>query len=1846
MATDKTPITFLVSGQLQGAGASRGVAAPVAEGGPRIKASVRVGATRSAGERLRVVAIPDEDVVVLHLAGGPSLTLHPETARDLLLGHGHGQRKRSRGATPAPPPDEVDVDADLGWQGLADAAPRRSRGLVGKLILAGIDVLCFGKFSGAVADLAATGLVAKVDGRVAAGVYALPDTGALSALKPQADRLHKSVPAAADGGAILVLIHGTFVDTVSTFGKLWDEHPDSVKKLFDAYGQRVYALDHPTLGASPFANALTLVQAMPQGARLHLLTHSRGGLVAEVLARLAGQRALSAQDLAPFAGEAHAKQRHEMQALQKAVVDKGLHIERVVRVACPARGTLLASRRLDAYLSVLTWVLRTSGALVASEVVDFLNAVAERRTDPATIPGLEAMMPDSALVRWLNRPEAKIPGDLRVVAGDLQGDSIGSWLKTLLSDAFYWTDNDIVVHTRSMYGGSPRENGASFLLDQSGKATHFGYFRNPLTVDAVVEGLTMASPNGYRPIGQLSWAGETSDGVRSARSLRGGGVGGPPAPAGHRPGLIVLPGLLGSNLEAGGKRIWLGLRLLGGFDQLRYQPAGADGVLPDGPIGLVYGALIDHLKKSHDVVAFDFDWRRPIEEEASRLADEVERQLKARESSGQPVRLIAHSMGGVVARTMQLERPAVWQRLMAHSAARLLMLGTPNGGSWAPMQALTGDDTFSNTLTVVGSPFHDQDARQMMAEMPGFMQLQAGLTDSTLALDKRETWRRLADEDMQKLRERSWWHRNWLQSEGADDSLGVYRWGIPTQAVLDQARKLRERLDDQRRTLQTDFAARKVLMVVGRAKFTPDGFEINDDDGFVYRNAVDGGDGRVPLQMALLPGVPAWTLDSEHGSLPSAKSAFAAFEELLLQGETERLPRLAATRGVVAAPTVDHVLSRPSRSRRPPEPAGAEDQLLTADMPMPSGDPAVATAACLAVTVVNGNLSFIRSTLLVGHYKSLALTGTEQVVDALIGRTMSTALSLNANFYPEATGTHQVFLNTLRDPTVPSGLGQPPAVVVVGLGEEGKLRETALASSVRQAVLSWLQRVAEDQARGAASTAVEIAATLMGSGGFGITPGAAARAISQGVADANQRVLESNQRGNTLPWPPVARLVLVELYLDRASEAWRELKAMQAAAPTHYRVDESVKSGTGALRRPLDASYRGADYDFIRVESKPGGMVEFALDSRRARNDLREQSTQIALVEELVKTASTDTNTDDQLGRTLFQLLVPTAIEPYLGGTTRLLLELDLGSAAIPWELLDTPADLKAVDPRPWSLRSRMLRKMRLKDEGSAPRADAIADDAVLVIGEPFVDRPEYGPLDAALREAKAVADLLQRGIDSTRVRALYKERARPIINALLERPWRILHVAGHGEASAKGGVVLSGKAFLGPSEIAAMRTVPELVFVNCCHLAALTPAAKARNFQAASFAAGVAEQLIRIGVRCVVAAGWAVEDEAAKAFALRFYERLLAGDSFGSAVGEARDVAWRIGGSNTWAAYQCYGDPDWRLRARTGDAQSPTRPLQDTYGGIASPLGLALALETLAVGSAWEHRAEAGQLSRIGFLEGQYAKRWGAIGAVAEAFGVAYEAAGAFDPAIKWFSIALSAKDSSASIKVNETLGNLLARQGHDRLRSKAGKQSAADCDAARKTVREGWAMLKTLVSLQETAERWCLVASACKRMALVEHMAGDAKQEAAWLAVMDEAYGTAERLADAQGNADWFYPAMNRLAGQMRHSRLDAKAAAPDRERLQRVRASLLAKSDSDPDFWTESGQIELDTYEILLAAPQPDNLDKLRARYEDLHRRAPAPKSWRTVFDQLEFVVGPSLKKTGALVELLKVVKAFSG
>ena len=162
-------------------------------------------------------------------------------------------------------------------------------------------------------------------------------------------------------------------------------------------------------------------------------------------------------------------------------------MQRFVRVACPARGTTLTSGRLDRWLSVVN--LLTGNGLVA-DAADFLLAVVKERTDPRTLPGLEAMLPGSALTRLLQHPALVTNADLSVIAGDVEGEGLWGQLKLLAVDWFYGTDHDLVVNTGSMVGGIRRpEGGARFLRDRGQRVNHFRYFTNPNSLAWLVSGL-------------------------------------------------------------------------------------------------------------------------------------------------------------------------------------------------------------------------------------------------------------------------------------------------------------------------------------------------------------------------------------------------------------------------------------------------------------------------------------------------------------------------------------------------------------------------------------------------------------------------------------------------------------------------------------------------------------------------------------------------------------------------------------------------------------------------------------------------------------------------------------------------------------------------------------------------------------------------------------------------------------------------------------------------------------------------------------------------------------------------------------------------------------------------------------------------------------------------------------------------------------------------------------------------------------------------------------------------------------------------------------------------------------
>ncbi len=211
------PIIFVVPGVRTDRGATRGAGSAASPIG-RVKDSITVTAQRAAGEsEIRTTAIPGEDVVLIEVAGGPELWLHPDTARDLLQSQQDPLLARGAGDTPLAK-DEVRVSARLQWR-LEEGAPvpGATRGLFGDVLVRAFHVLT-GFAEDKAADFVASKVVQAFDSKVDPGVYKL------DRILPESFKGRTKSAIASGEAPSLVLIHGTFSETTGTFGKLWKEH--------------------------------------------------------------------------------------------------------------------------------------------------------------------------------------------------------------------------------------------------------------------------------------------------------------------------------------------------------------------------------------------------------------------------------------------------------------------------------------------------------------------------------------------------------------------------------------------------------------------------------------------------------------------------------------------------------------------------------------------------------------------------------------------------------------------------------------------------------------------------------------------------------------------------------------------------------------------------------------------------------------------------------------------------------------------------------------------------------------------------------------------------------------------------------------------------------------------------------------------------------------------------------------------------------------------------------------------------------------------------------------------------------------------------------------------------------------------------------------------------------------------------------------------------------------------------------------------------------------------------------------------------------------------------------------
>lgn len=1564
---------------------------------------------------------------------------------------------------------------------------------------------------------------------------------------------------------VLLLLHGTGSSTAGSFGELWGNTDDNWNRrdswlaLLKRY-DTVLALEHRSLTENPIQNVITLVDSLPDGITLHVVSHSRGGMVGELLCRGSasdGQPPFSKTELELFRNQNQDGSRGDLDKLNGMLQNKRIRVERFVRTACPTRGTTLASGRLDIYFSVLRALLSLTP--IAGEVLSGLAAlaagIAAQRRNPQILPGIEAMIPSSPLVNLLNFPTARVDGRLRVISGDIQGGTLSSTLMVLLTDPLYQTDHDLVVNTDSMFSGAQRKDGAAYVFYRGPEISHFKYFTNQpsvkkleaaLSADATVgDGFTSYDiKEKVKPV--------ASRGIRSA----------------PRATVFLLPGIMGSHLDIGSNRIWMDVSDLavGGMAKLKL---GVFNVEAEEVIGSAYNPMIELLSGSYDVETFPYDWRLSVTEAAAKLARALTKKLDELKPLDLPISIVAHSMGGVVFRAMMANHPNVWERMCKHKDARVVMLGTPNSGSHAMGMVLTGQDGLIRRLALLDFKHNLGELLDIIREYPGvFEMLPYELLDP-----------------------KAW------ETDESSPAAAMFK---NAKAVWDKIKTATQQLDPKR-----------FFYIAGQAPATPNSMR-REGGKFIFE-ATPQGDGRVPWATGIPTGIRTWYANSLHGDLCKSEKCTPAVLDILRHGNTDRLPSVApGNRGL------------PAKFVMPSERAVLHpnhEELLAAALCAQPEKLTTHASNKIRVRVVHGSLEFASYPILLGHYCGDTLVSAEAALDRHMGGRLLASQRLG--LYPGNIDTAQYFTNDGH---------KPKGAIIVGLGDVGELTPGSLEKAVSRGIRTYAtSHMNEQEKYGTPPTGVSV--LLVGTNDAGLSVTTAIAAILRGIDKALQNIEKHGLADSMM----LEEVELIELYEDIAIHAAHALEDASKDADLTRRFEFDAKAQIdhkrGAMRR---ASTKDSSdwWQRLGINEDAQGQLKFQLLTDRARAETYLQPSQRKLVDQFIADALADNTPGNSAASTLFQMLTPNNIKQYAPEQRNLLLVLNDTAARYPWELMAarTSDDKDASITLPMSVRAGMLRQLQVNT--FREKVTHSPGKSVLVIGNPKIANRRFSNLPGAANEAKEVVVALK--AHNYNPVQLIETEAKKILSALYADDYRILHLSGHGvydyevresddpclnkNVQRVSGMVIGDDLFITPAEIRQMTVVPELAFINCCHLGKIDDH-KIQNLP--SLAANLGAELISMGVRAVIAAGWAVNDEGAKLFAAAFYEAMLTGKNFGYAVRKARQAVFNNNpNDNTWGAYQCYGDPSFVL----GDGGNCFKPVK-TYSFV-TPSEAVIELNNLIAEACTAPESKLCSIQQcLQAIHDALPQKWLSKGEVLSALGQAWGELGQYEKAVEHLSQSLVSVNGETTLKDIEQLCNFRARWAV-KIESKGNNAEAM------KLLEHAETDINKVIGIGATPERWAIHGGVIKRRALIlskqiNFGKGDNNSQAELIADLNTisvSYGNAAQLlTDNNQKPDAYYllnlSATKILLSMLQKSKLNKDALQSN---LNKARTASTEKDANEPCFWNAIASIECDLLEGLANKTLHSRVDDIVKGYLDAKQRDGSPREFLSAKEHLDYLI----------------------
>jgi tetratricopeptide (TPR) repeat protein len=223
-------------------------------------------------------------------------------------------------------------------------------------------------------------------------------------------------------------------------------------------------------------------------------------------------------------------------------------------------------------------------------------------------------------------------------------------------------------------------------------------------------------------------------------------------------------------------------------------------------------------------------------------------------------------------------------------------------------------------------------------------------------------------------------------------------------------------------------------------------------------------------------------------------------------------------------------------------------------------------------------------------------------------------------------------------------------------------------------------------------------------------------------------------------------------------------------------------------------------------------------------------------------------------------------------------------------------------------------------------------------------------------------------------------------------------------------------------------------------------------------------------------------------------------------------------GESNTWGAYQCYGDPSFSLFVG-----EQTREQEK----FVSPNELAIWLERQASIARREGLAPAALLTALTSREQNTPAEWWRSASVCALAGKAYAEIGQFEAAIDYYTRALGAEPASAPISTVEQLANCRVRLAGELI----GAQTP-DLTRAAALLDDAERDLELLLKIGKTAERYSLLGGVYKRRAMIPGQTNEQRKKA--LKDMSRAYKHAVTQVGVNGSGQT-YPFANQLAAEV---------------------------------------------------------------------------------------------------------------